>query len=73
MAPFGVRVNAIVPGTINSGNRSPEYLIKQIQRVPLGRAGTSEDVANAIAFLASDAASFITGQVLPVNGGQTMQ
>ncbi|MBM4261983.1 MAG: SDR family oxidoreductase [Deltaproteobacteria bacterium] len=73
MAPFGVRVNAIVPGTINSGNRSPEYLVKQIQRVPLGRAGTSEDVANAIAFLASDAASFITGQVLPVNGGQTMQ
>lgn len=73
MAPFGVRVNAIVPGTINSGNRAPEYLVKQIQRVPLGRAGTSEDVANAIAFLASDAASFITGQVLPVNGGQTMQ
>lgn len=73
MAPLGVRVNAIVPGTINSGNRSPEYLVKQIQRVPLGRAGTSDDVANAIAFLASDAASFITGQVLPVNGGQTMQ
>ena len=73
MAPFGVRVNCIVPGTINSGNRASEYLVKQIQRVPLGRAGTSEDVAQSIAFLASDAASFITGQVLPVNGGQTMQ
>jgi NAD(P)-dependent dehydrogenase (short-subunit alcohol dehydrogenase family) len=73
LAPFGVRVNCIVPGTINSGNRSPEYLVKQMQRVPLGRAGTSEDVANAIAFLSSEAASFITGQVLPVNGGQTMQ
>ena len=73
MAPHGVRVNCIVPGTINSGNRRPEYLVKQIQRVPLGRAGTSEDVAQAIGFLASDAAGFITGQVLPVNGGQTMQ
>jgi NAD(P)-dependent dehydrogenase (short-subunit alcohol dehydrogenase family) len=73
MAPHGVRVNCIVPGTINSGNRKPEYLTKQIQRVPLGRAGTSGDVAQAIAFLASDAAGFITGQVLPVNGGQTMQ
>jgi NAD(P)-dependent dehydrogenase (short-subunit alcohol dehydrogenase family) len=73
MAPLGVRVNCIVPGTINSGNRSPEYMIKQIQRVPLGRAGTCDDIAQAIAFLASDAANFITGQALPVNGGQTMQ
>jgi NAD(P)-dependent dehydrogenase (short-subunit alcohol dehydrogenase family) len=73
MAPHGVRVNCIVPGTINSGNRNPEYLVKQIQRVPLGRAGTSEDVAQSIAFLASASASFITGQVLAVNGGQTMQ
>jgi NAD(P)-dependent dehydrogenase (short-subunit alcohol dehydrogenase family) len=73
MAPLGVRVNCIVPGTINSGNRPPEYLTQQIQRVPLGRAGTCDDVAQAIAFLASDAATFITGQVLPVNGGQTMQ
>jgi NAD(P)-dependent dehydrogenase (short-subunit alcohol dehydrogenase family) len=73
MAPHGVRVNCIVPGTINSANRTPEYLAKQVQRVPLGRAGTPEDVAQAIVFLASDAASFITGQVLPVNGGQTMQ
>ena len=73
MAPHGVRVNCIVPGTINSGNRSAEYLVKQVQRVPLGRAGTSEDVARAVAFLASDASAFITGQVLPVNGGQTMQ
>lgn len=73
MAAHGVRVNCIVPGTINSGNRSPEYLVKQIQRVPMGRPGSSEDVAQAIAFLASDVAGFITGQVLAVNGGQTMQ
>ncbi len=73
MAAHGVRVNCIVPGTINSGNRNPEYLVKQIQRVPMGRPGSSEDVAQAIAFLASDVAGFITGQVLAVNGGQTMQ
>ncbi|MDH3443068.1 MAG: SDR family oxidoreductase [Deltaproteobacteria bacterium] len=73
MAPHGVRVNCIVPGTINSAQRTPEYLAKQVQRVPLGRAGTPEDVAQAIAFLAADSSSFITGQVLPVNGGQTMQ
>lgn len=73
MAPHGVRVNCVVPGTIDSGNRPPEYVAKQTRRVPLGRAGTPQDVGRVIAFLASEAAGFITGQVIPVNGGQTMQ
>lgn len=73
MAPHGVRVNCVVPGTIDSGNRPPEYVAKQTQRVPLGRPGTPADVGRVIAFLASKTADFITGQVVAVNGGQTMQ
>jgi 3-oxoacyl-[acyl-carrier protein] reductase len=72
LGPFGVTVNAVAPGYIETDMLSglkPEYRSKMIDRTPLGRFGTTEDVAAVVAFLASDEAAFITGQVLAVDGG----
>ena len=70
-----VTVNAIAPGFIDAGmtsKLSDEIREKLIQGVPLGRAGCANDVAEACLFLASDAACYITGQVLCVDGGFAM-
>lgn len=76
LAPQGVRVNAVSPGVIDTpfheNFSTPEMIANFVKTIPLGRVGTSEEVANAIAFLASDAASYITGETLEVNGGQLM-
>jgi NAD(P)-dependent dehydrogenase (short-subunit alcohol dehydrogenase family) len=73
LAPH-IRVNAIAPGLIEtprtSKNRGPEHLKHLLSNVLLARMGTPEDVAGAAIYLASDAASFITGTVIDVNGGQ---
>jgi len=75
LAPRGVRANAVAPGFIVSpmtdalGEATRETLLRQI---PLQRLGQPEDVGQAVAFLASDAASYVTGQVLAVDGGMTM-
>lgn len=74
-ARYGIRVNAVVPGFINTPMTTaiPEDLKKAgIAKIPLGRAGEPEDVANAVAFLASDLAAFITGHCVHVNGGRYM-
>ncbi|QXV60439.1 3-oxoacyl-ACP reductase [Amycolatopsis sp. TNS106] len=68
----GIRVNAVAPGVIDTDLTSgltEEAKAENIGKTPLGRLGTPEDVANAIRFLVSDDASFITGQVLGIDGG----
>ena len=77
LAPHGVRVNAVAPGVIDTPFHeefsTPEMMRNFINMIPLGRIGTPLECAKAIAFLASDAASFIVGETLEVNGGQMMR
>ena len=71
-----VRTNAVAPGYIKSDmtDALTEDQLKQFsEKIPLGRAGQAEEVANAVAFLLSDASSYITGQTLHVNGGLYLQ
>lgn len=75
-ASFGVRVNAVAPGPIETEmlNRltgSQERKAAMLASVPLKRAGTPEEIADAIVFVASPKSSFMTGEVLRVNGGRT--
>jgi 3-oxoacyl-[acyl-carrier protein] reductase len=76
LAPHGVRVNCVSPGVIDTPFHevfsTPEMMENFVRMIPLGRVGTSLECAKAIAFLASDAASFIVGETLEVNGGQLM-
>ena len=72
LAEYGITVNAITPGRIQTpftGNVPPEVNAEIVKRIPLGRFGTPEDVAGTINFLVSDAASYITGATIDVNGG----
>ena len=78
-AGHGIRVNGICPGWIETGFNDPvlahldtEELDQMVKRqVPLGRQGTPEDIAPSVVFLASDWARYITGQLLPIDGGLT--
>jgi NAD(P)-dependent dehydrogenase (short-subunit alcohol dehydrogenase family) len=75
-APHGVRVNAVAPGPVETEllNRfagSLDRKIAMIKGVPLGRLGRTEDIAQAIVFLASSNAAFLTGEIVHVNGGKT--
>lgn len=75
-APYGILVNAISPGPIETDLIRKTYSSKKKKRlistIPLGRLGRPEEVASAVAFLASDRASYITAKVLDVNGGILM-
>jgi 3-oxoacyl-[acyl-carrier protein] reductase len=76
LAPHGIRVNAINPGVIATPYHEryspPEVFQKFIAAIPMGRAGTSEEVADVIVFLASPAARYMTGEAVEVNGGMLM-
>jgi NAD(P)-dependent dehydrogenase (short-subunit alcohol dehydrogenase family) len=78
LARFGITVNAVCPGPIQTDMLAPlledeRYRQKLIKGIPMRRLGVSEDVAGAIAFLASDESSFITGNVLVIDGGMTLK
>ena len=71
---FGIRTNAIAPGFIHAGMSSPFYQDEAVRNkranaVPMGRLGTAEDIAQCALFLASDAAEYISGETITVDGG----
>jgi NAD(P)-dependent dehydrogenase (short-subunit alcohol dehydrogenase family) len=75
-AAAGIRVNAIAPGPVDTAmldriTGSPDAKTAYLQNVPMGRAGLASEIADAIAFVASPHASYITGQIIRVNGGKT--
>ena len=78
LSPLGIRINCIAPGFIFTKMSStaldgdPERKQKVLSRTPMGKLGMPEDVANAAYFLASDESSFMTGAVIPVDGGNSI-
>jgi 3-oxoacyl-[acyl-carrier protein] reductase len=76
LAAYGIRVNAVSPGVIETPFHevfsTPEMIRNFVSAIPLGRVGTSMEVAKVIAFLASEAASYLVGETIEVNGGQLM-
>lgn len=75
LAPYGIRANAVAPGVVRTemmASSSEEVNCKFLERIPMGRFGTPEEVADAVYFLVSDASSYITGEILDINGGILM-
>ena len=76
LGEYGIRVNGIAPGTIVTGMnlerwKTPGAVEAVTGRTPLGRLGVPDDIGPAVVFLASDEASFVTGAILPINGGRS--
>lgn len=78
LADYNIRVNCVAPGLIRTtlaleGGSNETFLEEYLQKIPLRRQGTPEEVANVFAFLASDEASFVTGETVVIDGGQLAQ
>jgi NAD(P)-dependent dehydrogenase (short-subunit alcohol dehydrogenase family) len=71
-APYGIRVNAIAPGEIKTDILSPETEARLAPLIPLRRVGTPDEVAKVVFFLCSDAAGYVTGEEIQINGGQNL-
>lgn len=72
LAPHGICVNAIAPGWIDTNKWTPEKRAAEIGNIPLGRFGTPEEIAMLVAYLASPATAFLSGQVISPNGAQAI-
>jgi len=76
LARYGINVNCVAPGFIETQMtewlKEPKFREKYLPRIPLGRLGKPEEVASLVLFLASDEASYITGQIIAIDGGMTM-
>jgi NAD(P)-dependent dehydrogenase (short-subunit alcohol dehydrogenase family) len=70
-SPAGVRVNTVAPGPVFTGGANPDLITRLGGTTLLGRGARPEEIAEVVAFLASDRASYITGAVIPVDGGRT--
>jgi 3-oxoacyl-[acyl-carrier protein] reductase len=78
LAPHGIRVNGVSPGLIGGTYfhgkfTPPEAFAAAVKTIPLGRAGTPQDVARVVAFLASEDAAFLVGETIEINGGMFMR
>ena len=77
LGPLGITVNNIPPGSVmntvmSEANRPRFDMERLVRTIPMGRTGEPEDIANACAFLVSEASSYVTGQTIGVNGGRVV-